>query len=120
MVSVPSNPKVSITDEVLDFLASTPTLQEIIDFRPSEALQEYVRYLLDQNRNDHLTSEEQSELEEISRIDHFMTMLKIRARKKQGFGVEEKMSLLRSIQFDIPINEEPSIRREGWYGDDGR
>jgi hypothetical protein len=33
---------------------------------------------------------------------------------------QEKMSLLRSAQLDVPINEEPPIRREDGYGDDGR
>jgi hypothetical protein len=32
----------------------------------------------------------------------------------------EKMALLRSIQIDRAVNEEPSPRRQDWYGDDGR
>jgi len=34
-------------DEVLDFLASTPTPAQIIAFHPSETLQARLRYLLD-------------------------------------------------------------------------
>jgi len=37
--------------------------------------------LLDRNSSSTLTVEEQEELEEFSRINHFMSMLKIRARK---------------------------------------
>lgn len=45
-------------DEVLDFLTSAPTPQQIIDFHASDELQERVRYLLDKNRNEWLTDEE--------------------------------------------------------------
>lgn len=34
--------------------------------------------------------------------------------------VEEKLALLDSVKLDVAIKEEPSIRREDWYGDDGR
>lgn len=72
----------TLFDEVLDFLASTPTPEQIIAFHPSEALQIRLRELLDRNQNALLTAEEQAELDEFSRINHFMAMLKIRARKK--------------------------------------
>ncbi len=69
-------------DEVLDFLASSPTPEQIIAFQPSEALQERVRYLLDANRDSELTANERDELDEFSRLNHFMSMLKIRARRR--------------------------------------
>lgn len=72
----------SLFDEVLDFLSSTPTPSQIIDFKPSDTLQGRVRTLLDRNRNETLTAEEQTELDEFERINYFMSMLKIRARKK--------------------------------------
>ncbi len=72
----------TLFDEVLDFLASTPTPEQIIVFQPSDSLQERLRYLLDQNRGVGLSREEQAELDEFSRMNHFMSMLKIRARKK--------------------------------------
>jgi hypothetical protein len=72
----------ALFDEVLDFLASTPTPEQIIVFQPSDSLQERLRYLLDQNQSAGLSREEQTELDEFSRINHFMSMLKIRARKK--------------------------------------
>lgn len=34
--------------------------------------------------------------------------------------VEEKLHLLDSIKMNLKFNEEPSIRREDWYDDDGR
>jgi hypothetical protein len=72
----------TVLDEVLEFLVSTPTPQQIIEFRPSETLQVRVRDLLDRNRSGTLTTEEHEELEEFSRMNHFVSMLKIRARKK--------------------------------------
>ncbi len=70
-------------DEVLDFLASTPTPQNIIDYQPSKALAERSHYLHDRNRHDGLTDAERGEFEELRRLDHFMNQLKIRARLKR-------------------------------------
>jgi hypothetical protein len=80
MVAVPS--KQNFWDEIYDFLSSTPTPEDIIAYRPSEAMQVRVRYLLDKNRQGTLTAEENAEIDEIARIDHFMTMLKAHAREK--------------------------------------
>ncbi len=71
-----------IFDEILDFLASTPTPQQIIEFKTSDALNERLHYLLDQNSHDRITPDERAELDEFLKMGHFMTMLKIRARKK--------------------------------------
>ena len=79
MAAIQSN---TLFDEILDFLASTPTPEQIIAFQPSPTLQERTRYLLEQNRNGTLTAEEHNELDEFGRMNHFMSMLKIRARKK--------------------------------------
>jgi hypothetical protein len=75
-------PPTTLLDEVLDFLASTPTPEQIIAFRPSDRMQARVRELLERNRNGLLSSEESAELDEISRLNHFVSMLKIRARQK--------------------------------------
>jgi hypothetical protein len=72
----------TLFDETLEFLASTPTPEQIIAFRPSDALQERVRLLLDRQKNESLTAEENDELDEFARMNHFMSMLKIKAHKK--------------------------------------
>jgi hypothetical protein len=79
MAVVQLNP---LFDEVLEFLASTPTPEAIIAFQPSEILQQRATALLEHKRQDLLTSEEKFELEEFARMNQFMSMLKIRARKK--------------------------------------
>jgi hypothetical protein len=71
-----------LLDEIADFLASSPTPQEIIAFRPSEALERRALDLLQRNRENRLTEEERAEMEEFMRMDHFMTLLKAKARLK--------------------------------------
>jgi hypothetical protein len=71
----------NITDEVLDFLVSAPTPEQIIAFHASDQSQERLRTLLDRNRNGLLTEQEKAELEEMSRVDHFFTLIKARAMK---------------------------------------
>lgn len=74
-------PPASIQDEVMAFLLSSPTPQQIIAFRASASAQERLRYLLDANRNDALTPEESAELDEASHINQFMMTLKAEAYK---------------------------------------
>jgi hypothetical protein len=69
-------------DEILDFLASTPTPQQIIAFKPSDTLQERLDDLLERNRQETLMPDEREELDEFLRMNHFMNMLVIRARQK--------------------------------------
>lgn len=72
----------TLFDEILDFLASTPTPEQIVAFHPSEALQSRLHELLDRNREGILSDDESAELDEFSRMNHLMSMLKIRARKR--------------------------------------
>jgi hypothetical protein len=71
----------SITDEVLDFLISAPTPEQIIAFHASETAQERLRMLLDSNRNGTLTAEGKAELDEMSQMNHLVTLIKTRAMK---------------------------------------
>lgn len=75
-------PSTGIQDEVMTFLLSSPTPQEIIEFRASDAAQHRLRYLLDANRNGILTPEEADELEVASNVNHFMMRLKAKAHLK--------------------------------------
>ncbi len=71
-------------DEVLNFLAEAPTAEQILAFKPSEALTQRSEYLFDRNRNVQLTAEEKSELDEFLRLNHFVNMLKIRTRQSMN------------------------------------
>ena len=77
-----ASPITTIFNEVVDFLAAGRSPQEIIDFDPSEALKQRSHYLLERNRKGLLTPEEQTEIDELLRMNHFVNMLKIRARQK--------------------------------------
>jgi hypothetical protein len=67
-------------DEIVDFFARGPSPGEVLAFRPSEDTLERVRYLLDRNAADELTSEEAEELECLGEIEHFMQLIKARAQ----------------------------------------
>jgi hypothetical protein len=74
-------PPANIQDEVLTFLLSAPTPQQVVDFHASDVAQQRLRYLLDANREGILSAEERAELDEASQINHFVTLLKARAHK---------------------------------------
>ena len=74
-------PDQTIQDEVLSFLLSAPTPQEIIEFHASQAAQERLRTLLEANREGTLSEAERAELEEASQMNHFMIRLKAKAHQ---------------------------------------
>jgi len=61
---------------VLDFLASNPTPEEIVNFRPTSEMQERLSALLLRSQNEQLTESERQELDEYERIEHLIIMLK--------------------------------------------
>ena len=69
-------------DEILDFLLSQPTPQQVIALRASPAAQERLRYLLDGNRANTLNDSERTELDAYIQLDNLVTRLKVRARLK--------------------------------------
>lgn len=71
-----------IWNEVDEFLTSTPTPKQILAFRPSEAAQERLRFLLDADHTRPLTDDEEAELNEILAVENFMRRLKVRALAK--------------------------------------
>ena len=75
-------PTDTLVDTVLDFLASTPTPEQIIAYQPPDALQQRLSELLAQNRSGGLNSAEQTELDEFLRMNRFMSRLKLKARHK--------------------------------------
>jgi hypothetical protein len=62
--------------EILDFLASQPTPEEIVAFRPTPEMQARLTTLLDRSRAGFLTPAEQAELDEFERIEHVLVLLK--------------------------------------------
>lgn len=62
--------------EILDFLASQPTPEEIVAFRPTPEMRARLTALLDRSHNGLLTPSEQAELDEFERIEHVLVLLK--------------------------------------------
>ncbi len=69
-------------DDLDEFLTSSPTLQQILDYRPSEAAQARVRELLQLNREGNLSPTENAELDDYLVLENFMRHLKIKALAK--------------------------------------
>ena len=67
-------------EEIIDFFARGPSPAEVLAFRPSEESEERVRDLLERNGADELTAEEAEELECFGEVEHFVQLVKVRAR----------------------------------------
>jgi hypothetical protein len=55
-------PIITIMEEVTNFLASSPTAEQIIAYKAPEHLDERLHYLLDQNSSGEITRDERTEL----------------------------------------------------------
>lgn len=67
--------------DVLNFLISQPSPQELAQFAPKPEVQAHVTALLEKNRAGMLTAVEQNELDEYVRINHLVTMFKLANKK---------------------------------------
>jgi len=65
--------------EVLDFLMTRPTPQDIAVFKVSPTAQERLRSLLDRNQEGTLTDSEIAELDAYEQLEHLMILMKARA-----------------------------------------
>lgn len=68
-----------IYNEVADFLASSPTAQQIADYHMSPESDRIIADLLEANRTRGLTPDEQTALDEYTRIERLMQAIKLRA-----------------------------------------
>lgn len=66
-----------VYQEVYYFLASAPSREAILAFRPSESTQERLRQLLALNAAGKTTEMEQAELDEFEQVEHLVRMLKL-------------------------------------------
>lgn len=66
-------------EEVLEFLAGSPSTQEIIAFRPNRSAQERFSELLQLNRQHELSRQEADELDHYVQIERMMSLLKAKA-----------------------------------------
>lgn len=69
-----------VFSEVIDFLASSPSPEKIVDFKISSTAQTRLSDLLYKNREASLTPAEEAELDVFEQVEHIMILLKARAR----------------------------------------
>lgn len=73
-------------DEVGDFLAWEIPTESLVGFHPSEATRHRVWELVEKEKQDGLTPEEKSELDDYERLEHLLILAKAKARAKNGHG----------------------------------
>ena len=71
-------------EEIAEFLASGPSPEQILAFRPSEALQGRSRELLMKQNGGSVSFEEEKELDEFEQIERFMRLMKAKLRTKKA------------------------------------
>ncbi len=77
--SVQQNIDQTTSQEVLSFLMTQPTPQDILNFKVSEKAQTRLKILLDRNCEGGLSEDESFELDGYDQLDQLMQMLKIQA-----------------------------------------
>ena len=70
--------------EVLDFLVTRPTPQDILAFKVSPLAQNRLSLLLDKNREGSLTASEVAELDAYEQLEHLMILMKARLISAAG------------------------------------
>jgi len=68
--------------EVLEFLATLPAPEEILQLRPSERLQHRIEELLEKSRAGELTLQDEQEWERFQYLEHLVRMAKTAAQLK--------------------------------------
>lgn len=72
------------TAEVLEFLVSLPSPEEILALQPSAALQARVEALLEKNRTESLSPAEEQEWQQYEYLEHLVRLAKARALLRQA------------------------------------
>ncbi|MBU4270860.1 MAG: hypothetical protein KKE86_00920 [Planctomycetes bacterium] len=68
-------------EEVIDFIAAGSDSIGVVEFHPSEAARRRVAELIEREKDDALTADEQSELDHYLQLEHLMRLAKARARR---------------------------------------
>jgi hypothetical protein len=67
-------------EQIIDFIAAGTTPQAVVAFRPSDAVQQRVAELVEQSKDNTISTEDQSELQDYLQLEHIMILAKARAR----------------------------------------
>ena len=77
-------PATWLVDDVADFLASRPSREELIAYRPSSQAQERFSALLDRSKKGSLSAEEEWELNQFEHLEMLMQAVKARLRTRRS------------------------------------
>ena len=72
----------SIFSDLADFIVSQPTLEAIADYRVPEPVQGYIDNLLEKNREQGLSPDEQLEMEKLLAVSQLMSLAKAKAKAR--------------------------------------
>lgn len=72
--------ELQLLEEVVDFLASSPSHAAIVKFRPSAKAQKRVSQLLKKLKNKTISSDETWELDQVEYLESMMRLLKAKCR----------------------------------------
>ncbi len=67
-----------LLDEIAEFLASSPTREQLLSFRPSESVQRQARELLIRSNEGTLSAQEHRELNQLEQAELLMRLVKSR------------------------------------------
>ena len=73
-------------DEIVDFLAAGTTPDAVVAFRPSDAVTQRVAELIAKRKDETISAEEQSELDDYLQLEHILILAKARARQYTQLG----------------------------------
>jgi hypothetical protein len=73
-----------LIDEVAAFLASCPSPDELLTYRPSRQAQERFNVLLDKSKKGSLSAEEEWELDQFEHLEILMQAVKARLRAQRS------------------------------------
>jgi hypothetical protein len=72
-----------LIDELAQFLASAPSREQLLEYRPSTDVQDWARELLDKQNEGTISQEEQQELNQFEHFERLMRLVKARLRLAQ-------------------------------------
>lgn len=73
----------SFVSELAEFLASEPTAQQLLDYRPSKTVQRQACRLLEKQNEGPISPDEHRELDEFAYAERLMRLIKARVRLAQ-------------------------------------
>jgi hypothetical protein len=73
-------------DEIIDFFAAGTTPEAIVAFRPSDEASRRVSELVTKSKEQTISMEEQSELDDYLQLEHILILAKARARQHTQLG----------------------------------